>query len=53
MLFLEIFKGFFFVMSYIIFLLKTDLGCAVYTGADTKVALNSKLTSNKFSTIEK
>ena len=29
------------------------LGCAVYTGVDTKMALNSKLTSNKFSTIEK
>lgn len=28
-------------------------GCAVYTGADTKLALNSKLTSNKFSSVEK
>lgn len=29
------------------------LGIAVYTGQDTKMALNSKLTSNKFSTVEK
>ena len=38
------------------FLFTTDsqiLGCAVYTGQDTKMALNSKLTSNKFSTVEK
>ncbi|XP_032795610.1 phospholipid-transporting ATPase IF-like isoform X1 [Daphnia magna] len=28
-------------------------GCAVYTGQDTKMAQNSKLTSNKFSTVEK
>ncbi|XP_067014238.2 phospholipid-transporting ATPase IF isoform X2 [Anabrus simplex] len=28
-------------------------GCAVYTGQETKLALNSKLTSNKFSTVEK
>ena len=29
------------------------LGCAVYTGHDTKLALNSILKSNKFSTVEK
>ncbi|XP_023715383.1 probable phospholipid-transporting ATPase IF isoform X4 [Cryptotermes secundus] len=29
------------------------IGCAVYTGQETKLALNSKLTSNKFSTVEK
>ncbi|XP_049950032.1 phospholipid-transporting ATPase IF-like isoform X1 [Schistocerca serialis cubense] len=28
-------------------------GCAVYTGQETKLALNSKLTSNKFSTVER
>lgn len=28
-------------------------GCAVYTGSDTKLALNSKIISSKFSTIEK
>ena len=28
-------------------------GCAVYTGRDTKMALNSKLTRNKFSTVER
>ncbi|CAG2058869.1 unnamed protein product [Timema podura] len=28
-------------------------GCAVYTGQETKLALNSRLTSNKFSTVEK
>lgn len=28
-------------------------GVAVYTGQETKLALNSRLTSNKFSTIEK
>lgn len=28
-------------------------GCAVYTGQETKMALNSRLTSNKFSTIER
>ena len=27
-------------------------GCAVYTGKDTKLALNSRLTNNKFSTVE-
>ncbi|XP_043259044.1 phospholipid-transporting ATPase IF-like [Colletes gigas] len=29
------------------------IGCAVYTGQDTKLSLNSKIRSNKFSTIEK
>eukprot|EP00095_Tigriopus_kingsejongensis_P008902 maker-scaffold1538_size36768-snap-gene-0.8 protein:Tk08902 transcript:maker-scaffold1538_size36768-snap-gene-0.8-mRNA-1 annotation:"hypothetical protein DAPPUDRAFT_315465" len=29
------------------------IGCAVFTGADTKMSLNGKLTSNKFSTVEK
>nr|CAD7264596.1 unnamed protein product [Timema shepardi] len=29
------------------------LGCVVYTGQETKLALNSRLTSNKFSTVEK
>lgn len=29
------------------------LGCAVYTGRDTKLSLNSKLSVNKFSTAEK
>ncbi|XP_069676428.1 phospholipid-transporting ATPase IF-like isoform X2 [Periplaneta americana] len=29
------------------------IGCAVYTGQETKLALNSKMTSNKFSTVEK
>lgn len=28
-------------------------GCAVYTGQDTKLGLNSLLTTNKFSTVEK
>ncbi|XP_046454878.1 phospholipid-transporting ATPase IF-like [Daphnia pulex] len=28
-------------------------GCAVYTGQDTKLGLNSLLTNNKFSTVEK
>ncbi len=28
-------------------------GCAVYTGHDTKMSRNSKMTSNKFSTVEK
>ena len=28
-------------------------GCAVYTGEDTKMSKNSKLTANKFSTVEK
>ena len=28
-------------------------GCAVYTGRDTKMSMNSKLGSNKFSTVEK
>uniref|UniRef100_T1J4S5 Phospholipid-transporting ATPase n=1 Tax=Strigamia maritima TaxID=126957 RepID=T1J4S5_STRMM len=28
-------------------------GCAIYTGQETKMALNSRLKSNKFSTIEK
>ncbi len=28
-------------------------GCAVYTGHDTKMSRNSKITSNKFSTVEK
>lgn len=28
-------------------------GCAVYTGEDTKMSRNSKLTSNKFSTVER
>ncbi|XP_018306223.1 probable phospholipid-transporting ATPase IF [Mycetomoellerius zeteki] len=29
------------------------IGCAVYTGQDTKLSLNSKIVSNKFSTAEK
>ncbi|XP_012530011.2 probable phospholipid-transporting ATPase IF isoform X2 [Monomorium pharaonis] len=29
------------------------VGCAVYTGQDTKLSLNSKIVSNKFSTAEK
>ena len=29
------------------------IGCAVYTGQDTKLSLNSKLIVNKFSTAEK
>ena len=29
------------------------IGCAVYTGQDTKLSLNSKLVVNKFSTAEK
>ncbi|XP_011501705.1 PREDICTED: probable phospholipid-transporting ATPase IF [Ceratosolen solmsi marchali] len=29
------------------------VGCAVYTGRDTKLSLNSKISINKFSTIEK
>lgn len=29
------------------------VGCAVYTGQDTKLSLNSKIRSNKFSTTEK
>ncbi len=29
------------------------VGCVVYTGRDTKLALNSKLTTNKFSTVER
>ncbi len=28
-------------------------GCAVYTGADTKMSRNSKMTANKFSTVER
>ena len=33
--------------------MKFDAGCAIYTGQDTKLALNSVLKSNKFSTVEK
>lgn len=29
------------------------VGCAVYTGQDTKLSLNSKTVSNKFSSVEK
>lgn len=29
------------------------IGCAVYTGQDTKLSLNSKIISNKFSTAER
>ena len=29
------------------------IGCAVYTGRDSKLSLNSKLSINKFSTVEK
>lgn len=29
------------------------IGVAVYTGVDTKLSLNSKMTVNKFSTVEK
>lgn len=29
------------------------IGCAVYTGFDTKLSLNSQITSNKFSTVER
>ncbi|XP_046588400.1 phospholipid-transporting ATPase IF isoform X1 [Neodiprion lecontei] len=29
------------------------IGCAIYTGQDTKLSLNSKITTNKFSTAEK
>lgn len=29
------------------------IGCAIYTGHDTKLSLNSKIRSNKFSTAEK
>lgn len=29
------------------------IGCAIYTGHDTKLSLNSKIKSNKFSTAEK
>lgn len=29
------------------------VGCAVYTGQDTKLSLNSKIVSNKFSIAEK
>ncbi|XP_014470440.1 PREDICTED: probable phospholipid-transporting ATPase IF [Dinoponera quadriceps] len=29
------------------------IGCAIYTGQDTKLSLNSKIVSNKFSTVEK
>lgn len=29
------------------------VGCAVYTGQDTKLSLNSKIISNKFSTAER
>jgi len=29
------------------------VGCAIYTGQDTKLSLNSKIVSNKFSTAEK
>jgi len=29
------------------------VGCAVYTGQDTKLSLNSKIVSNKFSTAER
>lgn len=32
---------------------KFVIGCVVYTGQETKLALNSRLTSNKFSTVEK
>ncbi len=28
-------------------------GCVIYTGQDTKMSQNSKITSNKFSTVEK
>ena len=28
-------------------------GCAVYTGEDTKMSMNSKIIGNKFSTVEK
>ena len=29
------------------------VGCAVFTGPDTKMSLNSKITSNKFSSVER
>jgi len=29
------------------------IGCAIYTGQDTKLSLNSKIVSNKFSTAER
>lgn len=29
------------------------IGCVIFTGQDTKLSLNSKLTTNKFSTVEK
>lgn len=29
------------------------IGASVYTGSDTKLSLNSKMTLNKFSTVEK
>lgn len=29
------------------------VGCTVYTGQDTKLSLNSKIVSNKFSTVER
>ncbi|XP_024937348.1 probable phospholipid-transporting ATPase IF isoform X3 [Cephus cinctus] len=29
------------------------IGCAIYTGQDTKLSMNSKITTNKFSTVER
>lgn len=29
------------------------IGCAIYTGQDTKLSLNSKIVRNKFSVVEK
>lgn len=29
------------------------IGCAIYTGQDTKLSLNAKIVCNKFSTVEK
>lgn len=41
-----------FVLLYHFFFFQS-LGCAIYTGPDTKMALNSKAKINKFSRVER
>lgn len=41
------------LFCYDILFLFQSLGCAIYTGPDTKMALNSKAKINKFSRVER
>lgn len=42
-----------FVLLYHFILFFQSLGCAIYTGPDTKMALNSKAKITKFSRVER